>query len=254
MVFNSFKNGFENEKEFVESIHNKKFNELNFNLQLFIEDLFGHIENEKIIKCYQNEEKKKFDICIKIDGKEKLVSIKKGIKNSIHTEPVSIFFNFLKTNHIPRNMFINLLKYHYADGTTNGTGKNRISVNEYKLLHQNEINEINSFFNNELLLKKYIERFIIKGRNSNVGIDALLYGTPNDFLWIKTNDIYKILLKKKNIYSSSIHFSSLTYQPLDRCLNNNPLYERRRFIIQIKWYNLCDDIIECMNDNVSNAV
>lgn len=133
MVFNSFKNGFENEKEFVESIHNKKFNELNFNLQLFIEDLFGHIENEKIIKCYQNEEKKKFDICIKIDGKEKLVSIKKGIKNSIH-------------------------------------------------------------------------------------------------------------------------FSSLTYQPLDRCLNNNPLYERRRFIIQIKWYNLCDDIIECMNDNVSNAV
>lgn len=189
MPFNSKRDGFENEKEFVRVFHNKKFNKLNFNLQLFIEDLFGPTTNESIIKCYQIEDKKKYDICIKINNKEKLISIKKGIKNSVHTEPVSEFFNFLKTNHIPRKLFVNLLKYHYADGTTNGTGKERISIEEYKPSHQEEIDEINNFFNNELLLKKYIERFIIKGRNSNLGIDALLYGTPDDFIWIKTNDI-----------------------------------------------------------------
>ena len=171
------------------------------------------------------------------------------IKNSVHTEPVSEFIHFLIENKIPRNIIINILKYHYADGSTNGTGRNRLSVSEYKIDHQEEIDEINKYINTEDLLKKFIDRFIITGRNSTDSIDAILYGVPEDFFWIKTKNIYDILLSKKEEYSSSIHFSRLTYQPLDRCLNYNPRYDSRRFIIQIKWYNLCDDIIETMNNN-----
>lgn len=58
------------------------------------------------------------------------------------------------------------------------------------------------------------------------------------------------MLLKRNIYSTSVHFSNLTYQSLNRCINKNPKYEKDRFISQIKWYNLCDDIIEQMNNNV----
>lgn len=39
-------------------------------------------------------------------------------------------------------------------------------------------------------------------------------------------------------------------QPLDRCLNRNKKYEAKRFSIQVKWYNLVDDIIENMNNKV----
>ena len=250
MPFNSLRNGFQNEDDFIIKLNNRKVSDLDYNFQLFIEDIFGFIDYNNKIVCYKNKSKQKYDIFIKIGDVIKRVSIKKGVKNSVHAEPISEFIHFLIENKMPRYMIINLLKYHYADGSINGTGKNRISIDDYKIDHQNEIDEINEFFSSEDFLKRIIDRFIIRGRNSYKCVDVILYGVPNDFIWIKNDDIYKILLKKRHGYSTSLHFSSLTYQPLNRCLNYNSKYENGRFIVQIKWYNLCDDIIENMNDNV----
>lgn len=182
MPFNDSFNGFKNEIEFIKSLNNKRFKNLNYNLQLFIEDIFENVNNTDKINCYKNKENQKCDIFIKINNVIKKISIKKGVKNSVHTEPISEFVNFLIENHIPRNIIINFLRYHYADGTTNGSGKNRISVLEYKETYQKEIDEINKFLNDDILLKKAIDRFILRGRNSNDSIDVILYGVPNDFI------------------------------------------------------------------------
>ena len=242
--------GFQNEKQFCNMLNNKKIKELNPMLDGFISDLYGNLDGNLIIKCRISYSNKKYDIVLTIDDIVKRVSIKKGIKNSVHVEGISSFIHFLIENKVKKEYVINYLKYHYADGTTNGTGRNRISVNEYKLTHQQEIDELNKVLNNEELLGKAVERFIIRGNISDKEIDALIYGTVNDFYWIKKEDIYKIILCKKDIYSTAVHFSSLTVQPLDRCLNNNHKYEKRRFCIQIKWYNLIDDIIENMNNKI----
>ena len=45
---------------------------------------------------------------------------------------------------------------------------------------------------------------------------------------------------------ASLHISLLTLQPMSRNLNYNPKYEVCRNLIQVKWYNLSDDIIEVM--------
>lgn len=252
MPFNSAKNGFRNEVEFIRKINNKKYNELDYKFQLFIKDLYYDVNNNSKIVCYKNEELQKCDIFIKVDGIVKRISIKKGVKNSVHTEPISEFVHFLIENKMPRELVYSFLKYHYADGTTDGTGINRMKIEDYKKLHQQEIEKINEFINQEKLIIKAIDRFVVKGRNSSESIDAIIYGVPEDFIWIKKDDIYKILLSKRNMYCTSIHFSSLTYQPLSRCINKNPKYEKDRFISQIKWYNLCDDIIQQMNNNVMN--
>ena len=39
---------------------------------------------------------------------------------------------------------------------------------------------------------KAIDRFVVVGRNSNKKIDAILYGVPDDFIWIKRKEIYNI--------------------------------------------------------------
>ena len=57
-----------------------------------------------------------------------------------------------------------------------------------------------------------------------------------------------LILSKRNNYSSAIHFGSLTVQPKNRCLNYNPKYNNDRYLIQVKWYNLYDEIIEFMNN------
>lgn len=67
-------------------------------------------------------------------------------------------------------------------------------------------------------------------------------------IWIKKNDIKKLILSKLNCYSSSPHFGSLTIQPLDRCINKNIKYNKKRYCVQIKWYNIFDDIIKYKNN------
>ena len=252
MPFNSLKNGFENEDEFVLNLNGKGIRDIAFNLQLFIYDNFGDIDDSRVINCYKNKRLQKYDIVIKIGNVIKRVSIKKGIRNSVHAEPISEFIHFLISNNMPRDMVINFLKYHYADGTTNGTGSVRMSASEYKKAHQSEIDEINGFINNDSFLRKCIDRFILRGRNSCDMVDVLIYGVSNDFIWIKAKDIYNIILHHKDDYSTGIHFSNLFYQPLNRCLNNNSKYEKCRFISQLKWYNIGDNIIENMKNNIIN--
>lgn len=41
---------------------------------------------------------------------------------------------------------------------------------------------------------------------------------------------------------------------MDRCLNHNPKLEKYRYFVQIKWYNLADDIIENMNNKCMNKI
>ena len=246
--FNKSINGFQNELEIKRELDNKTIKELNPMYRSFIEDLFSNINDSDLINCIIDDSNKKHDIIISIKNEKRYISIKKGIKNSVHVEGISSFIHFLIQNHVKRNVVIEYLKYHYADGSTNGTGINRLSAEEYKKENQEKIDMINAEINNKDLLIKVIDRFILKGNISDKSIDAILFGVNDDFVWIEKEDIIKVILSKKDVYSSAVHFGPLTIQPLDRCLNYNPKYDKRRFCVQVKWYNLADDIIELMNN------
>ena len=240
--------GKNNEYEFIKYLNGKRIFELNHNFKKLINELFPNVEQDSIIKCWKNKYKQKSDIFIKINNEIKGISIKKGYKNSVHVERISDFIHFLIENNIDRETVIEYLKYHYADGSTNGKGKKRISVEEYKKENQYKIDKINENLNNEKLIKKAIERFITKGKNSNYYISAIIYGEVDNFIWATKEQIQEIILLKKDIYSSGIHFGALTCQPKNRCLNYNPLYEKDRYCIQIKWYNIFDDITDYLNN------
>lgn len=191
MVFNKDISGINNEIEFVNYLNNKKIFELNPMFYSFIKDLFIDLNNEYIITCWKNTKPQKTDIFICINNTTKNISIKKGIKNSVHVERISDFVHFLIENNIDREIIIEYLKYQYADGTTNGTGKIRLSATEYKKSYQNKIDLINKHFNKKDIIENAINRFILKGKNSDEEIDAIIYGIVEDFIWIKSEDIKK---------------------------------------------------------------
>lgn len=246
--------GSDNEFEFVKYLNGKKILELNPMFEELIYQLFPLEQPNSIIKSWRNHYNQKSDIFIKINGVMKGISIKKGMKNSIHVERISDFIHFLIENKIDRELVIEYLKYQYADGSTNGKGLKRLSVEEYKKNNQHNIDKINKAISNEKILKEAIERFVIKGNNSDYSIDAIICGEVNDFVWATREDIKNIILSKKDIYSTGVHFGPLTCQPKNRCLNYNPKYEKDRFCVQLKWYNLFDDIIENMNNKVIKNV
>lgn len=68
-------------------------------------------------------------------------------------------------------------------------------------------------------------------------------------LFISKKDILKILLKHYDINCNGVHFSNLFCQAKAKNLNNNPKYEKDRFCVQIKWFNIFYCILENMYDN-----
>ena len=247
-------NGEENELKFVQYLNGKRISMLKPMFRELIDELFPLEKEEYLIKCWKNHLKQKVDIFIKINNNIKGISIKKGSRNSVHVERISDFIHFLIQNGIKKEIVIEYLKYHYADGSTNGKGLNRLSVEEYKSINQNKIDEINKAFNYEKIIKAAIDRFILKGKNSNYYIDAIIYGEIDDFIWITRKDIIDIIFSKKDVYSTAVHFGPIICQPKNRCLNHNPLYEKDRFCVQLKWYSLFDNIIENMNNKILNNI
>ena len=240
--------GIRNEYLFIQNINNRKFRNLNILLQELVEYLFPDVKNDDIIKCYKNIEYEKGDICIIHENKKKFVSIKMGHGNSVHGESVQKFIKFLKELNLEDSIINEILKYQYADGTVDGSGVKRLSSNEYKENNIESIKVINDALRSERIIKKIVERFIIKGTQKHLNsIDVLVYGTYDNFLFITPNEIYNYIISKINYESSSIHFSNLTFQPQARVLDYDPKKEYMRHWIQIKWYNLEDNIIEILN-------
>lgn len=252
MTFNKNIDGNKNEYEFIKYLNLKKVKELNPMFLELIETLFTDIDKEDYIYCDKIKMESKGDIKIKINNQIKIISIKKGVKNSIHIEPVEKFIEFLKYYTTSEEVINNFLEYHYADGTTNGTGEQRISAKEYKINNQEKIDKINKRFNTKFMLHRACYRFVFKGIHHQEIIDALIFGVVEDFIWATREELEKIILSKVDEYSTEPHFGPLSIQPWSRCLNHNSKYERCRHFIQVKWYNLADDIINIMANYRNN--
>ena len=222
--------GFQNETDLISALSNKLYAELNDNLKKFISFLFPQVNNNDKIKCYSGMVGQKPDIIIEINNKRKNVSIKKGSGNSVHQEDIDLFMDFLTTLDISEEAKIELLKYHWADGTTDGSGKIRVSSAEYKAEHQKEIDLINSELNKR---------------------DVVYYGTINEGHWATKDEIIKYMLNNK-FAINSIHFGPLTYQIWNRCLNFNPNTENRRNVMQVKWGSLERDLLIIEKERVEN--
>ena len=147
---------------------------------------------------------------------------------------------------MPEDLVRKLLRFHYSDGTTNGTGKARYSSREYCIIYPQDIKELNSFFNNKEFIKKVVNRLVIYGNNSQIPIDAIIWGVPNDYMWITRDEIITICLNHRGIAKKGLAIAGLFYQPLNRCINFNSKYDFARHYVQFKWYHLSDDIIETM--------
>lgn len=245
-MLNNVKNkGIQNEHEFVEYFNKRKVKELNPMANDFIKSIFPNVIENDIIYAIPRLDKGKTDFILIINEIEKKISLKKGYSNSIHLEKIESFVNFLINIGINEETIKLFIKFHYADGSLDGSGENRLSSENYKQLYQNEIDRINLEFNREDIIKKAINHFIISGRY-NDSVDVLVHGTIYDFFWINKEEIFKIMLAKKNNYSTGVHFALLYCQPWTRNLQYKQSDEYKREYVQIKWYNLSDNIIEIM--------
>lgn len=240
--------GFQNEKDFVELFNDKYLYNLDSNSQKFLNELFdGSIGNDEKIKSWKNRAVQKTDIFIKYKNSIKNISLKCGNSNSIHHEQIQDFKIYLEKLKIPYSVISKYVSYHYGyqrDLDGNLDFSKPLSAIEYKNLYQDEIDIFNQTINRSKIIVDMIDRFIVRGRNSEYDIDALICGTVFDYVWLMKHDIYDLILSKKCVDFTSPHIACMTIGPKKRNLDRNSKYAKERYIVCIRWNFIREDIIK----------
>ena len=249
--------GFQNEKDFVELFNNKYLYELDDNSQSFLKDLFGEvIDNDEQIKSWKNKMVQKTDIFIKYKNYIKNISIKCGNNNSIHCEQLQEFRRYLENLKIPYKIVDKYVSYHYGyarkeDGEIDFSKS--LSSEEYKKIYQKEIDVFNNSINKTRIIVDMIDRFIVRGRNSDYDIDALICGKVDDYVWIMKYDLYDLILSKRCLDYTSPHIACMTIGPRIRNLNHDSKNARDRYLVCIRWNFIKESIIE-FNKNRNKSI
>ena len=182
----------------------------------FLKANFPNIDDNMLITSYVNLNKEKEDIWIKVGKEKKSIRIKSNNTNIVHKEYIYNFTNYLEQEKVPIKIIDIILNYFFS-----------VNINNIKL----KIKKVNKYFmKHEDLLIKLINRFVIGNT------DILIHGTVDNFTYITKDEIIKLLLNQKKDSFPNIHFSHLILSPKN--YNN----EIEKFILQIKWHNLNNDI------------
>jgi len=239
--------GYENEADFVILFNNKYLYELDNNSQNFLKELFGEVmDDEEKIRSWKNKSVQKTDIFIKYKNYIKNISLKCGNSNSMHHEQVQEFKRYLEKLEIPYKTIDKYISYHYGyarDENGKLVFSRLLSAEEYKGLYQEEINIFNKSINRTRIIIDMIDRFIVRGRNSDYDIDALICGTIHDYVWLLKHDIYDLILSKRGLDFTSPHIACMTIGPKKRNLDGNSNNVKDRYIVCIRWNFIKEDII-----------
>ena len=240
--------GVQNEYDFVELFDGKRISELDSTSQNFIKDLFGGIIlDDEIIIAWKNMVMQKTDFFIKYKTIVKGISLKCGNSNSMHSERIEDFKLFLEKYSIPYKVIDYYTSYHYGyarDENGKVDFSKTLSSEEYKKIYQNELDIFNASINKTRIIIDMIDRFIIRGKNSEYDIDALVCGTVDDYVWINKYDLYDLILSKRCYEYTSPHVACLTIGPKKRNLDGTSKNVRDRYMVCIRWNFIRENIVE----------
>ncbi len=243
--------GFQNEIDFVSFFNDKYLYELDNNSQKFLRILFDNeIDNNEKITSWKNKINQKTDFFIKYNNQIKSISLKCGNNNSVHCEQIQEFKRYLEKLKIPYKIIDKYMSYHYGymkDNNGNTDFSKLLSSYEYKSLYQNEIDIFNKKINKTRIIVDMIDRFIVRGRNSDYDIDALICGKTNDYVWILKDDLYDLILSNRCNEFTSPHIACLTIGPKKRNLDGTSSNIKDRYLVCIRWNFLKENIIGFYN-------
>lgn len=235
--------GLTTEKSMINYINEKKYlRNMNDNIKKFLSSIFDFDVLNHEIKACKFADNYKPDIIITANNVSKYISLKTGNSNSIHQEHLYSFIEFLRNFNISNKAIKTLKYFQFNDKTLDGSGKQRRDANDYIKNHQQEIYELNLFFNNNTVKEALIKKLLFEGEYFHIpSVDYIYYGDIEYGLWASKTEITNYL-KSINLFSSSIHTSKLYYQSLHRNLKFDKYYEYRRYYIQFKWYSIKEDL------------
>lgn len=233
-----------NEDEIMLALHNHRVMDLLPALHYLMEELFGALEPEEKIECTQPDVPIKPDLLITYKGVTKGLSIKTGASEFIHGEPVEKFVEFLKEIGISEKTIQTILLNQFGDGTTDGTGKERMELIELKYQLRYQIKEANNELNSDPeILMKIINRMIFQGWDNNaIPADAIYHGTMYSGIVVTKKQVTKYICNKFWDYYDNLHIGPIFLRPHARYIGKEIKHEFSRHKIDGFWSGLFADM------------
>jgi hypothetical protein len=241
----SLNEGALNEERMILAINDKKFEELNPNLQTFIMQLFPELDKSKRLSCCHAEEYTKPDIVISQGPKRRYVSLKTGTSDTMHNEKIEPFIDFLKENGFDDYTIESFLLYHYGDGTTDGSGETRLGVFDVRKKYDERIRALNDAFNRSKdFIKKFADRVMFQGVNPlAMPADVIYHGNEEFGLYMSKYQFMRHVERKTWSYMEfSVHVGPFVIRPKARYPGREIKNDENRRIVVVNYPRIMNDI------------
>lgn len=239
MIFTEYNNdGIYNEIKFVGLFDGKKVRDMNKSLRELLLKLFGPLTGEEYIECWKSKFNEKADIKIRINGDIKGISIKMGESNSVHQEHLNSLSNYLLKIGLSKTKVEKLRAY--ILGIINGV---QLNAKTYKQKRYNDIIELKNSLADLYIKICLIIRFLFQGKENQIyGADAIIHGTPDNFLWATKSEIINYLITYPDGNTINVKVGPLFIQCRNRNLKKeaNAVYAEE--YVQVKWYCIHRDL------------
>lgn len=236
--------GISNEKQIVESLNQKTYQQLTHNLKFQMKEIFGTIDENEVFESGLVGDYQKPDIFVKYKNVTIYISIKSGSSNVVHQELLELWLAYLRNNGIDEETIETILLYHYGDGTIDGSGKERMPYEELNYRLMDRIKKANIVLNKDKdFVKKTIERCVFKGsRETNIEADYIYHGSAEYGCLMNKKQIFKHVNYRTWEYMSHLHIGPMLFRPHARYIGDDIKNEYSRKKVDVSWPRLEKDI------------
>lgn len=230
--------GKQEEINIVNSLNNKKIDQLDENLKEIIFRSFKNYSGKNIVSCKIVEGNIKADIEVELNGVKLTYSLKTGSGNAIHQEPLNNFISYLLTLQNTTREELETIKFFiWTDGTIDGSGEisDRMSKKKFKKKYPEKIETIRKFFfrNKEKILK----RILLSGKDL-LPTNFLLYKNNKNKFIIKSG--YELIEYFSKSEMGLYGLGPITFQTWNPALRGQKT--KPRDVVQFKWGSLEKDL------------
>ena len=218
----------------INHLNNKKYSDLNENLKKFIKNMYPKIQSNDIIYCFKIYNKK-IDFIVSVNNIKKNIAIKGSDIVCVYKDYIQNLMLFLYSIKVSSKCVGALLKYHYADGTYNGSGEN---VNSYGSLlsidYKKEIKIVEKEFSDLNKLEKVLD-YVLFNDNNGRTVDYFYFGDARKGVFASANQVKKNILEESNKYQHNfMRIGVMNFLPLKRSLLTIDKYDNKRHICLLR--------------------
>lgn len=224
----------ENKEQIFNSLNGKRYEELSTNFKEFVKYIYPQVCDTDLITC-KMKSSTKIDFIITMNGVSKNIAVQSGNIVLVHKGRVLEFVSFLSSIKVSRNCIHSLLKYHYADGTCDGSSKIINSFGELLSVdYKKEIAIVEKEFKNKELLAKVID-YVLLREKSGAQVDYFYFGDSCRGTYASAERVKYNIVNEKNKYKHRfMRIGVMNYLPLTRNLIYTERGEIERHICILK--------------------